>query len=986
MMRRFQRKRRGGSESRPGPIDAGEWLTRIADQNVVETNGLEVFAAEGVPDSVAAIGRGERPDATPVLVAFSPHSATEALLAGLAAAAQAGAESAFSGELVIVSPQWPAGARRVLGLVGRTPHATLPIAAPGLADGRVVVEPEPTGSILAADASQLAARTVRPETRAAFVRAAAALEGLAAKHGGCVRVGTDRLELVVLARRVAEIRVDGESAVLEVQVGGRSTTPLSGADLAGALDGLEGQLRRRLNDRKVRDGEEGLRGRVIAQLAAGGELRGLRPWPQPGTDQAAIDGVGVNQEGDPVVIAVREEMDWPSLAAVLESLGPISNLIPILFAGLAPPLRLETPRLLLAAERFEGALEGALAALVPAFELRSVAGEAGAGLDLVARAAGEGAEARPSRRGRRRGGRGRSAGDGRREESDGSAETEAAESEPRDRDRPLGPRADERDEEDAGRGRGRRRRRPRRGGRGGGSDGSAAEEAARDQTEAEAGPSGDRGRGRRGRFEEVSLMDLDDGPAAGGTGPAAEVRSEARDDDTGGNGTDRRRRGRRRGRRSGARASDDGEGEEEDGESDPVGVDVSTPKEAADDDDANELQTEVDLVDADDLSEILARLPDDVSDFDAAEVSFEGDEDDEGEAEEDGASARRTGRGAGRSGRANAPEGDDETRPAPRKRSAILVHADPDSLFSAILLARDIRQLEGLWIYPQAELMTFFRSIATDLREDTPIFLVGFSPSPAHDVIQASALYRGRLTWFDRAEWPPEDRFALGDSIGTDAIHGGDGIDSSLPLVLETCSRRSRFSDKLVDLATGRFSQHDFERWGRLWRWRIGEIAAKSGDIRSDVAPLLAGRPSDLAKDAALVDVPPPPAEVAWVAERDFRLVHFGGHVMVVLEVDPEVDLHLCSRVARERYGATLSLARTRDAETFVFAGDETTGKRALDYLAIAEHLVEKLEWVEARGDADHVSRFRIRDLARHPERLEEVVSEIAMGRSLLER
>jgi hypothetical protein len=171
-----------------------------------------------------------------------------------------------------------------------------------------------------------------------------------------------------------------------------------------------------------------------------------------------------------------------------------------------------------------------------------------------------------------------------------------------------------------------------------------------------------------------------------------------------------------------------------------------------------------------------------------------------------------------------------------------------------------------------------------------------------------------------------------------------------------------------------------------LWRWRAEEIARKHGDIRGDIAALLAGRPSDLAKEAALVDVPPPPPEVAWVAERDFRMVHFGGHAMVVLEVEPGIDMHLASRVARERYDASLSLAHVMGEEVFVFAGDETTGKRALDYMAIAEHLCAKLEWVEARPDADHVSRFRIRGLDRHPERLEEVVGEIAMGRSLLER
>ncbi len=57
-----------------------------------------------------------------------------------------------------------------------------------------------------------------------------------------------------------------------------------------------------------------------------------------------------------------------------------------------------------------------------------------------------------------------------------------------------------------------------------------------------------------------------------------------------------------------------------------------------------------------------------------------------------------------------------------------------------------------------------------------------------------------------------------------------------------------------------------------------------------------------------------------------------------------------------------------------------------MDYQAVIEHLVNKLEWAEARPDADHVARFRIRELAAHPERIEELIGEIAMGRSLLER
>ena len=210
-----------------------------------------------------------------------------------------------------------------------------------------------------------------------------------------------------MARRVASIRITDGAAVLETQIGGRVTTPLAGADLASTLDSLEGQIRRRLNDRKVREGEEGLRGRVIAQLASGSELRGLCPWPMPGADLDLIDGVGLNAEGDPVVVAVREEIEWASVANVLDELGPLSSLLPVLFAEEAPPLRLSSPRLLLVAERFADGIERALGALTLAYELRKISAAVGAEVDLVSAGSGDGAQARPPRRGRRRGGRGR---------------------------------------------------------------------------------------------------------------------------------------------------------------------------------------------------------------------------------------------------------------------------------------------------------------------------------------------------------------------------------------------------------------------------------------------------------------------------------------------------------------------------------------------------------------------------------------------------
>jgi hypothetical protein len=281
--------------------------------------------------------------------------------------------------------------------------------------------------------------------------------------------------------------------------------------------------------------------------------------------------------------------------------------------------------------------------------------------------------------------------------------------------------------------------------------------------------------------------------------------------------------------------------------------------------------------------------------------------------------------------------------------------------------------------------MTFFRSVATDLRDDTPIFLVGFTASPARDVLQATSLYSDRMAWFDHHDWPPEDLESLRGSIGEANVFIKPGAESSIPVVLSERTRRSRFSDKVVDLATGRFSQHDYERWGRIWWERLARIAAKPGERRADLEPLLVGRASDLATEAADATTPPPPSEVEWIASRDFRVVHFGGFRMVVVPSPSEFDVHLAGRVARERYDAQLSLTFNEGEEVFILAGEEGPTRRSLDLLSMASHLVSKHDWIEPLPVDDFVARFRVRDLTGNPERLNDVIGEIAMGRSILE-
>ncbi|MDE0884720.1 MAG: hypothetical protein OSB70_04220, partial [Myxococcota bacterium] len=466
-------------------------------------------------------------------------------------------------------------------------------------------------------------------------------------------------------------------------------------------------------------------------------------------------------------------------------------------------------------------------------------------------------------------------------------------------------------------------------------------------------------------FDEISLFDLDD--------------SENSEERSGGR---RRGRSRQRGRRRGENRREESSGaEEKTGDSRPAEAGRGAPNRAAAESDDEE-------VFGDDITEVLSDIPDDLP---ALQVSSDSeyasdDLEDSGDGvDRDRQRERDKRRAVRKADIADVPVVVEAPR-APRRRAVIVAAADRDSVLTAVLLARDVRLLEGVWVYEQAELMNFFREVMPDVKEDVPIHLVGFVPSPATDVLQASALYRDRLSWYDHHRWPPEDLFALKQAIGEEAVHHAAGAGSTLPLVLATSTRRSRFSDKLVDLACGRFTEHDYERWGRLWWWRLGEIAKKTGEIRGEIEPLLAGRPSDLAKEAAKAEVPAVPDEVDYVATRDFRLVHFAGYSMVVVQVGAGFDIQLTARVARERYGAQLSLGYHEGGELFILSGEESGGRRTLDFGALAEHLADKLEWVEALPDDDHVARFLVGGLEANADRLNEVVGEIAMGRSILER
>lgn len=963
MRRRFGRGRKRGSASDgSAPIDAELWLSRIHEAGLAPA--LEAVEIDGVSDGFAVLGVGEG-EGRSVAVAFSPRGEDAVLAALVLGSLRAGA-AVGSLEVLAVAPQWTGNARRRLSLIGELPFRYRAVAAPGLSDGASDVEPETAepSSVLAP--AQVAGFLSRPADRDLFLRTLSAFEGLAAKHGGVVRGSGTRVELVLLARHVASIETEGGQVRIETLLPERSRIDLSAEALPTALDRVEGMLRKRLNDRRVRSSEEGLRSALLPILEEATELQHAVAWPATGIADDPIDLVGLDSGSQAIVGTAREQLTLADLGAILDGALAARAILPFLVSGAGAAVRPGAPRLAIAAKGFDDAALAALADLRLGVDTFDVSTRRTGELSLERRQRSEASApaiaAAPPRSERPRLASAA-------EVSEPVAEPERparGDSRRRDTRKNTPPAAPRRADEQAPR---------------------FEEVSLFDLDDEPNGPSGGgddarrrrgrgRRRGRRGRGETSALTESDGDVTDVTDAPDAEDSSEESSDEP----RAQRGRSRRRGRRgSAADASGDADGSDRPDRSDRMEASGRTDSRDRSDPEA----IDAPVLAEEDEDGALVPL-DDVPEVEEPEVpAYEDEEDrDEGDAESDRARRERELRRRARVAKTAVTE--DEVPRAPRRRAAFVAHADPVSLLTAVVLARDVRLVEGFWVYPQADLMTFFRSVATDLRDETPIFVVGFAASPpARDTFQAASLYRGRLTWFDHHDWPPEDLVALTEAIGEENVHIQPGADCSLASVVAERTRRSRFSDKLVELATARFTQHDYERWGRRWWHRAAEIAARPGERRSDLEPLLAGRPSDLAREASRSDVPPLPPELGFVSGRDFRIVHFAGFSMVVVEVPEEMDLHLAARIARERYDAQLSLALRPGGELLVLGGEEAKMRRGLDLGGMTAHLATKHEWIDSLPDDDHVARMRVRGL--DTARLDEVITEIAMSRSIVE-
>ena len=121
----------------------------------------------------------------------------------------------------------------------------------------------------------------------------------------------------------------------------------------GALDALEGNLRKRLNDRRAREGDEGVRTRLQPLVASVLELRSLVCWPVGGKDLDVIDSVGVNPEGSPIATAARSSLSIAALGVILDAALELrASLCPSYWLNAEAPVRLDLFRLALIAKEF----------------------------------------------------------------------------------------------------------------------------------------------------------------------------------------------------------------------------------------------------------------------------------------------------------------------------------------------------------------------------------------------------------------------------------------------------------------------------------------------------------------------------------------------------------------------------------------------------------------------------------------------------------
>ncbi len=467
---------------------------------------------------------------------------------------------------------------------------------------------------------------------------------------------------------------------------------------------------------------------------------------------------------------------------------------------------------------------------------------------------------------------------------------------------------------------------------------------------------------------------------------AAEPETPERDDDWDGDdegARDRRPRRRRRRRRGRGAAAADGDSE---GDPDP------DPDERDDDGDPGERRA-------------LARPEPRDTDRAQARNRADRDEDDGADDEGDGVSeaepeAREA--SSGRDEAATAPEAvaaddddddddddveviaeepeQEEVPEPPRRRhsrATVVTRDDPDAVLAALVLARDRRTITSFRVLRQDDLLDYLKGPANDVPEAEDLLLVGFEAQPhARELVGIAELFRGRLQWFDHHRWAIEDVEGLRAAIGRESVLVEEAA-TPLHSVNQVTERRSRFTDKLVELSGRRLSENDMEKWGYRVIGLIERLVRSPGEQRSQISGVLSGKPGELPRAEQVFR-----EEARWVEENDPRMVHFGEYELAVFEVPEALDPGEVARRVRQSTGARLSLGtRAGDDLVILACNDE---KQPLNVTGVAELLGSSQPWAHSRISGDRVGRVWVDDRSEHPERLEAVISEIVRQRSVL--
>jgi hypothetical protein len=312
-----------------------------------------------------------------------------------------------------------------------------------------------------------------------------------------------------------------------------------------------------------------------------------------------------------------------------------------------------------------------------------------------------------------------------------------------------------------------------------------------------------------------------------------------------------------------------------------------------------------------------------------------------------------------------------------RPRATLVVRNDADAILAGLVLARDRRTTTSFRVVRQEDLISYLKGPANDVSDAEDLLVVGFTAQPhAREVLQIAELFRGRLQWFDHHFWPIEDLEALRNALGSESVLIEEAA-NPLPLVDEVTERRSRFTDKLVDLSARRLSENDMARWGYRLVGLIQRMAAAPGEYRNAIGPVLTGKPAELPMPEGVFA-----GEARWVEENDPRVVCFGEYELAVCEVPEDLDPGEVGRRVRANTGARLSLC-TRRGEDLVLLG-ASEEKRPLNVTGLVDVLGGIHPWAHARSSADRVGRVWIDERARHPERLDALIGEIVRRRSVL--